>query len=258
MRRAKRIATQGDMLEAERVPQSTALVPMDPAALMELAIKKGGAEVAEVIERLTRLRIELQDREDKRELFDAVARFQADCPEVPKSTTANITGQSGAFTYSYADLEQIAETIAPTLRANLLAYSWDSHANDAGTRLAVTCTLRHANGQSVASSFDVPTESRAGMSPQQKFAAAQMFGRRKSLEQVLGLVARDVPDAVARELDPTPVTENEALTLLSLLDEVKADRVRFLAYFKIETLAGLPARRYGEAVTMLEQKRRKP
>lgn len=230
----------------------------DPAALMALAITHGGVQVAETIERLTRLRVELQDREDRRELFAAVARFQGECPEIPKSSTAKITGTAGNFEYSYADIEQIAAVIAEPLRRCGLSYSWDARSNEAGTRLAVTCTLRHANGQGVSSTFDVPTESRAGMSPQQKFSAAQMFGRRKSLEQVLGLVAVDAPSMVAADHDPTPISEEQVATLHALRDEVKADGAKFLAYFKIERLEDLPARRYREAVAMLEQKRRKP
>jgi hypothetical protein len=233
-------------------------VGSDPASLMALAIQHGGADAAEVIERLTRLQVEMQDRADRRELFAAIARFQKECPPIKKTSTAEIAGQSGKFSYSYADLETIADTISMALHLNSLSYSWDTEANDAGTRMKVTCVLRHINGQSVTSTFDCPTDSRAGMSPQQKFSAAQMYGRRMSLCQVLGLVAVDVPDAVANQNDAAKVTAEQAANLSAMADEVlDADaRKRFMAYLGVEAFADVPESRLAEALAALGRKRK--
>lgn len=263
MNRGKRKALpleQGDMLpEAERVPgEKSALVALTPETMMQLAIQKGGAEVAEVIERLTRLKVEMQDRDDRKELSRALAAARRDFPSITKNKQHIVTSTKGNYGFKWADLVNISDVVDPVLERHGLSYSWWSEMANGAAQLIVHCTLRHENGQSLESQFPVPTSSSSGMSDQQRFASAQMFGRRKSLEQVLGLVIDDMPGEAAADFDPTAVTEEQAATLAALADEVKADKARFLAIYGVADYSELPARNYGAAVKMLEGKRAKP
>lgn len=54
---------------------------------------------------------------------------------------------------------------------------------------------------------------------------------------------------------PKPVAEEKAADLDSLVDEVGADREGFLKYFGIKKIEEMPAKRFNEAVKMLETKR---
>ncbi len=61
----------------------------------------------------------------------------------------------------------------------------------------------------------------------------------------------DLPEGAA----PATINEAQRADLQVMIDEVGADKDRFLEYFKIEKLADLPAAQYQRAVTALEKKR---
>jgi hypothetical protein len=52
------------------------------------------------------------------------------------------------------------------------------------------------------------------------------------------------------------ITEEQVGDLTALIDSVGADKARFLKFFKVEQLTDLPAKRFQEAVTMLNAKSR--
>jgi hypothetical protein len=53
-----------------------------------------------------------------------------------------------------------------------------------------------------------------------------------------------------------PITEEQTAALQAMIEETGADQAKFLAYFKAESLADLPAAKYSSAVKMLEAKRK--
>ncbi len=61
----------------------------------------------------------------------------------------------------------------------------------------------------------------------------------------------DLPEGAA----PATISEAQRADLQTTIDEVGADKDRFLEYFKIEKLADLPAAQYQRAVNALEKKR---
>ena len=67
------------------------------------------------------------DRQAAQQFNEALAKFQTNCPPIQKTSTAKIVGGGGAaFGYKYAELDEIATTIAPHLAASELAFTWDS------------------------------------------------------------------------------------------------------------------------------------
>ena len=112
---------------------------------------------------------------------------------IKKTSEAEILDREGGlkYRYKYAELDEIARTVVPILHKFGLSYSWDSSLAEG--IMTVVCTLRHVNTYETTATFGCPTESKAGMSEQQKSAGALTFARRQSLIQVLGLTTCD-PD----------------------------------------------------------------
>jgi hypothetical protein len=52
------------------------------------------------------------------------------------------------------------------------------------------------------------------------------------------------------------ITEKQAADLEALIDEVKADKARFLAHMKVDSIASIPAKEYSACVEKIEAKRR--
>ena len=211
----------------------------------------------EQLERLFALYERANDRVAAQEFNRAMAAFQAECPPIAKNASGNVATQGGAkFSYKYAQLPMIAQTIAPYLHKHGLSYSWAS-AQEPG-KLTVTCTVRHENGHSHAASCTIPTETKAGMSDQQKVGSALTFGERLSLIQALGITTAD-PDMDGMEdaADPTTITEDQAVAIEDLIEAVKADKGRFLTFMGVAKVADIRAADYQRAVNALEQKREK-
>lgn len=218
--------------------------------LLTLAVEKG--VTVEALEKLVTLHERVSDRQAASEFAAALADFQRECPPIKRAASAKIATKGGAqFSYTYAPLDEIARTVGPLLHERGLSYTWDSDVKD--RMLCAICTLRHVNGHSVTASFTAPTETSAGMSEQQKFAAALTFARRQSLVQVLGLTTTD-EDTDAKPTER--ITEERAASLEALITEVEADRAKFLKYLGVSDLAELLAADYAGAVRALEQKRK--
>ena len=236
----------------------TALAPVasGPAqvlALMTQAVEKGMP--VETMESLQRMYHSEQDRQAAREFADAMAQFQATCPAIPKSSTAKVTSKrtGSTFSYTYAELDQIAETVKPHLHGLGLSFSWDSAFTE--KMVTATCTLRHRNGHATVSHFSCPTDSESAMSGQQQHAAALTFAKRQSLIAVLGLTTTepDVENAASAER----IGPNQEALLDALIGEVGADKPKLLKWLGVTALAELPTADYQRAINALETKRKK-
>lgn len=230
-----------------------AAVDGEITALLRHALDAGAS--VEALERLVALKERVDDRQARASFFDALAAVQEECPAIQKRRTAKITTRAGgSYSYSYAALEDITRTIRPIMRKHGLSYSWDVTQGDGA--LIVACILRHVEGHEERASFPVPVDSKATMSDAQKNGAALTYGRRQSLVAVLGLTTADDDvdgSDVAGSADA--ITKDQAADLDALIEEVGADRQKFLRWAGVKNLSDLPASRYGKAVQMLERKR---
>lgn len=229
----------------------------DASGLVRLAIEKG-VDV-EVLERLVALQERGAERNARAAFFEAKAAFQEECPEIRKSKKADIVTKSGSkFGYSYAPLEEITRTIRPALARHGLSYTWD--VADAGKVLNVVCVLRHIEGHEDRATFPVPVDTGGRMSDAQAMGAALTYGKRQSLIAVLGLTTADEDTDAQRRATPTTtrkITREQLADLEVLIDEVGADRGRFMKHMQVEDLADLLATDVPRAIQLLEEKRRK-
>lgn len=218
-------------------------------ALISAAVDKGTDP--EALERLFALHERVAERGARKAFIAAKAAFQAECPPITKATTANIRQ---GFSYSYAELDHIVRTIMPSLARHGLAFSWDSKTD--GDTLIATCILSHADGHSESASFTCPTSAKThAMSGPQQVAAANTFARRQSLVQVLGLTTTEPDHDGAEPMRGETITESQAADIDALIDEVGADRKRFLDHFRVDSVESVRAADFGRAIKMLEAKR---
>jgi len=235
----------------------TAIAPVgaeaEITALLRHALDAGAS--VEALERLVALKERVDDRAARAAFFEALAAVQEAMPEIPKKRTAKIATRSGGeYSYRYAALEDITRVIRPILRRHGLSYSWDVTQGEGA--LIVTCVLRHVDGHEERASFPVPVDTKASMSDAQKNGAALTYGRRQSLVAVLGLTtADDDVDGADVGAPSNTITAQQAADLDALIDEVGADRAKFLRWAGVNSVADLPADRYAKAVEMLERKR---
>lgn len=237
-------------------PNNQALAPRNndsPLAMLATMIERGTLSI-EAVQTLVQLHREEQDRSAAREFAAARAQFQAECPIIPKSSMANITTKSGAkFGFPYAELDQIAETVGPTLHRHGFSYSWDAKFSDG--QVECVCSLRHANGHCERATFTAPTDAASSMTGPQRNAAALTYAKRQSLLLALGISTGEPSDDAMRGSTEV-ISAEQVANLEALIAEVGADPVRFCAFMQVKVLTDIRASEYGRAVKALEEKRR--
>ena len=124
-------------------------------------------------------------------LVTALAKAQAELPNIPRDKTVKVRTKSGAeYTFAYAPLDTIMEKIRPVLKENGLAFMQSLNGESLST------TLMHTSGEWLASD---PMPIRVVDSGPQALGSAITYARRYALTAILGLVTEDDDDGNAAE-----------------------------------------------------------
>ncbi len=231
------------------------LVPAESgeiSGLMKLALE--GNHPVEVLERLVALQERVTDRNARMAFIQALHAFQREVGPVPKTKAIEVD-QSGTKVVRsrYSPLNVIADHIREPLARNGFSYWWDS--SIAGDIVDIRCTLQHEDGHSQTSSFSFPVKDAAApkMSGVQIAGSARTYGERYSLIEVCGLTTADPDTDGAGEVEY--ITEGEAADLDALIQEVGADKKKFLKVYGVAHLEALPKNLLHPAIRTLEERR---
>lgn len=132
---------------------------------------------------------------DKSELFEALARAQANFGQVKKSGKANIPMKSGAnYTYNFAKLSDVLGATIPALNNEGIYFS--QHPNYSlssnGTIVSIVSTLSHKSGASI-SHESIPLF--YNMNDAKQAGSVMTYLRRYGACQLLGIEGDDDDDA---------------------------------------------------------------
>lgn len=161
-----------------------------------------------VIERLMVIRRELKAEAAEEAYKQALAAFQAECPQVIRT----VAGHENR--YRYAPLEVIVKTVKPYLERHGFSFTVNTVASE--TSMEALVTVQHRAGHQMTTSFKVPTESRAGMSPAQKYGAAATFAKRYAFCNAFGILTAE------RDTDAAPEAGSSVTELNKKLWELLA------------------------------------
>lgn len=187
-----------------------------PSELIALAISEGASPDA-----LSKL-MDLQERWNKQRAESAfnhaMQEFQSRCPSIIKNATAKIeTRKGGSYSYSFATLDHIWETIRPLMAEVGLNIRFTVPRIE-GNLMSLDCVLTHVDGHREISTFQAPIEIETGMSGPQKYGSAVTFCRRYAMTMVLGLCTAD-PDTDAARKGKRIRSENPVSSGLNIDDQ---------------------------------------
>jgi hypothetical protein len=124
------------------------------------------------------------------ELAKALAKAQSEFPAIERSKDVRVqTKTGGSYTFAYAPLDAILNTVRPVLSANGLAVS-QLLANVNGTP-ALKTMLMHEGGEVIQDSCPLPTN---GSTSAQEFGSLVTYMRRYALVAVLGIATEEDDD----------------------------------------------------------------
>lgn len=195
------------------------------------------------IERFIILKERIDAASAKKAFDAAVAQAKATIPPAEK----NATGHNNK---RYADFRAYAKVVDPVISDLGLSYRFRTEQSD---RITVTCILTHEGGHSESNSLSGPPDASGSKNAIQAIGSTLTYLQRYTLVQALGLAAGDDDDgnsAGAGEL----INMEQIEQLQVLLTATNSDTAKFCQVMKVESLAGIPAKRFPDAVAKLNAK----
>lgn len=217
-----------------------------PLGLLSSALDRGADE--HVLAQLIGLHERTRQDEARRAFEAALTAAKAELPVIAKTQIASI----GAKHYRHEDLAEIARAVGPVLARHGLAYRFRS--NSDGERATITCVISHRDGHNEENSLSAGADHSGEKNAIQAIGSTLTYLQRMTLKAALGLAAADDDDGKAAGTGQT-ITRQQTRELLALIDEVGGEREALLRFFKINAFAELPARRFRQALVMLNDKK---
>jgi hypothetical protein len=188
--------------------------------------------------------------ERAREAFHhAMNAFRAESIDIVKRKAVSFNTTN----YKHATLADTVEATVPFLSKHGLSHRWETKQENGA--ITVACVVTHELGHSAQTSLTAPPDTSGAKNGIQAIGSTVSYLQRYTFMSITGLAAKDQDDD-GRRSTVDAVTEEQAANLDALLTEVDANREKFLAYFKAESIERIAARDYKNAVKQLEKKRR--
>ena len=142
----------------------------------------------------------LKHSEEINEIATALAAAGPDLKNPKKDKEVS----TGTYTYKYAQLDTILESVKPILSKNGIAIIQDA-ANIPGA-IVITTMLLHKSGQWFSSELEMPTgANNSRMNGAQAVGSAITYGRRYSITALLGIAAEEDDDGAGAGAGAAPV-----------------------------------------------------
>ncbi len=234
-----------------------ATIPQDSGGLMQIIDRVVGTgemtpEKVSVLERLLAMQMTVREEERKAAFAQALCALQAECPQIEKN--GKIMNKDKTTVRSrFSLIEDIDKIIRPLLEKHGFSVSFNEESVNADN-YKISCKLLHREGCSDTKFITLPLDKNEFRTRMQDRKSTESFAHRTLLLMHLNIVSRgEDNDGAGSSL---PITEEQARDLGSLIEEVGADRARFLKYFKIQRLEEMPEKELKGAIQSLEDKRR--
>ena len=235
--------------------QETALTAPDAGAIVSM-IERAALDPRvdmDKMERLLAMQERIFDRNARMAYASALAVMQPKMPVITER--GGIKNKEGQIQSKYALWEDINDSIKPLLAEHGFALSFRTGTTTEG-KITVTGILSHREGHQEETTISLPHDSSGNKNAVQAVGSSTSYGKRYTATALLNITSRGEDDdghaAPNDWIDADQVGE-----LVALMEDVGADRTRFLNFLKVDTFAHLPKRRFREALDALEAKRGK-
>lgn len=157
----------------------------------------------------------------------------------------------------YADLEQVNAAIVPVYTKHGFSLSFGTADCPIAGHFRITCLVSHVAGHSRSYQADVPADMTGMKGNQNKtathgFGSTMSYGRRYLTLLVFNItLTNEDTDGNKGET----VSDEQIANIQALMEEVAADKAKFLAYLKVDSLDQILAKNYKWVVSLLEKKR---
>lgn len=242
------------IVPAERKAAPVARPDSTGKSIVQVAIEQGAN--VEQLERMWALQMQYEANEARKQFVAAMAQFKAEPPKLMKNKKVSYANRGGDVTeYMHATLGSITDAIGAALSVVGISYRWETLQE--GAQITVSCILTHAAGHAEKTTLAAAPDSSGGKNSIQAVGSTVTYLQRYTLLAATGMATEDQDtDGVPPPTQDDFVSQDQAANLQALIDEVKADKDKFLTHMKVSAISEIPATHYDKAVHALEQKRK--
>lgn len=240
----------------EHSPQSPAVINEGQAllAMIERAASNPTMDM-DKLERLIAMRERIDAREAERAFDAAMSAAQAELS--PVAADAN-NPQTKSRYATYAALDRACR---PTYTKHGFSLSFDTGHDAPADHLRVLCYVAHREGHKRTHHVDMPADGKGAkggdvMTKTHATGAAMSYGQRYLLKLIFNMAVGDDKDGNEPSAPADLLNEHEIGEVTALMDEVGADRTKFLNFLKVEGLHQIKRRDLPKVIAALEAKRR--
>lgn len=191
-----------------------------------------------------------------RKAFDAaMSDAKAKIPPIFKNREVGYDAKNGGSrtNYRHEDLAQIAKTVDPILAEYGLSYRFQTQQE--GNQVRVTCIVSHRDGHSEENTLQAAHDNTGNKNSIQAVGSTITYLQRYTLKAALGLSASNDDDGKAHVQEAlTSITPEQHDELRGLAEANGVDVRKFCEYFKVPSLAELPASEFGRAIYAMAKK----
>ena len=232
--------------------------PSETAAILHMIERAARDPAVDItkLQQLLELRTKIEEREAARQFDEAMADAQSEMR--PVVTDAN-NPQTRSKYASYVALDRALRPVYSKHRFGV-SFNTGKDAPEGYVRVLAAVT-RGAHTRDY--HIDMPADGKGAkggdvMTKTHATGAGVTYGRRYLLGMIFNLVIGEDNDGNAPDdTGPSgPITQDQLATLISLADEVGADKERFCKYMKCESFASIPASQFKRATDALNAKRK--
>lgn len=244
----------GDVVKVETADRSvTRQRPEDSVSIMEVLARAASNPRVDVakLQALLDMQVRVELRQAEVEFNAALARLMPKLPRIEKNGV--IPDNAGKIRSRFARYEDIDRVTRPLLAEEGFSISFRTEEPLPG-HIRVIGTLAHCMGHSRESSVTVPISAPPKATATQAVGSSVSYGKRYVVVNMLNIIT--VGEDTDGQEEPKPITDEQIMTLETLLQDTKSNRAKFLAWIGVEKIADILDRDYDRALKALQSKAR--
>ena len=164
----------------------------DPGSLLQLAIQQNMD--MEKLSQLLDIYQKWEAGKAKKKYFEALAKFQSECPEIQKTKHIKYKTKSGyVVDYWYEPLNGIISQVKKLLEECGFSYSFTQDQEDVGC-IKITCSLHHKDGHTETAPLKAHADGSGNKNAIQSIASTVTYLRRYTFCGITGITTADTDD----------------------------------------------------------------
>jgi hypothetical protein len=195
-------------------------------SMLERAARDPAVDI-EKFERLMTMKERVESQANMRAFNAAVSLAKGSIPPIFKNKVVDFTSQKGRTNYRHEDFAEVARAVDPV--------------------------LKNADGHFEETTLEVAEDHTGNKNAIQAIGSAATYLQRYTLKLALGLSASADDDGKSSTA-PAVISDEQADALTKALTDTQSDVVKFLAYFKAESVSDLLAKDFDRAMSALNKK----